>query len=78
MYLGAKRTADMVMNSKTFKEMDIKFPETHFPGCEKYKFGSDQYWECFHRHCTLTIYHHVINNTKMMFTSISFIIFKCI
>ncbi|XP_021948924.1 glucose dehydrogenase [FAD, quinone] [Folsomia candida] len=56
---GAKRTTDLVMNSKTFKDMDIKLPPTHFPGCEQHAFGSDIYWECFHRHCSLTVYHHV-------------------
>lgn len=49
-FLGAKRTTDMVMNSTTFKEMDIRFPPTHFPGCEKHTFASDDYWDCFHRY----------------------------
>jgi len=31
----------------------------HFPGCKKYDFGSDNYWECYIRHMTLTAYHPV-------------------
>ncbi|XP_050520933.1 glucose dehydrogenase [FAD, quinone]-like [Daktulosphaira vitifoliae] len=29
------------------------------PGCEEFKFLSDQYWECQARHYTMTIYHPV-------------------
>lgn len=64
-YTGAKRTTDLVMNSKTFKDMDIKLPPTHFPGCEQHAFGSDIYWECFHRHCSLTVYHHVLTHIHL-------------
>lgn len=30
-----------------------------FPGCNKHRFGSDRYWECYVRHMTLTSYHPV-------------------
>ncbi|CAH1393770.1 unnamed protein product [Nezara viridula] len=30
---------------------------TKMPGCRKYEFGSDDYWECAIRHFTFTIYH---------------------
>lgn len=29
------------------------------PGCEHLQFNSDEYWRCFTRHATYTIYHHV-------------------
>ncbi|KFB37098.1 AGAP012979-PA-like protein [Anopheles sinensis] len=32
---------------------------TPMPGCEGYTFDSDDYWKCFTRHSTYTIYHHV-------------------
>jgi choline dehydrogenase len=60
---GAHRTIKMVMNSTTFQSMDIKLPPIHFPGCESFVFNSDAYWECYHRHATLTIYHHVGTNS---------------
>ncbi|KFB37099.1 AGAP013492-PA-like protein [Anopheles sinensis] len=33
--------------------------ERPMPGCENYIFDTDDYWKCFSRHATFTIYHHV-------------------
>uniref|UniRef100_A0A182J323 Glucose-methanol-choline oxidoreductase N-terminal domain-containing protein n=1 Tax=Anopheles atroparvus TaxID=41427 RepID=A0A182J323_ANOAO len=33
--------------------------ETPMPGCENHVFDSDEYWKCFSRHATYTIYHHM-------------------
>jgi choline dehydrogenase len=33
--------------------------ERVLPGCEKYVYGSDLYWECYLRHLTVTAYHPV-------------------
>ncbi|XP_035775488.1 glucose dehydrogenase [FAD, quinone]-like [Anopheles albimanus] len=33
--------------------------EIPMPGCERFVFDSDEYWKCFARHATYTIYHHV-------------------
>ncbi|XP_050069179.1 glucose dehydrogenase [FAD, quinone]-like [Anopheles maculipalpis] len=33
--------------------------EIPMPGCEQFRFDSDDYWKCFSRHATFTIYHHV-------------------
>lgn len=35
------------------------FNTKHFSGCKKYDFGSENYWECYVRHMTLTSYHPV-------------------
>ncbi|XP_022162632.1 glucose dehydrogenase [FAD, quinone]-like isoform X4 [Myzus persicae] len=45
--------------TKTLTKLGAKFNTKHFPGCKKYKFGSDHYWECYIRHMTLTSYHPV-------------------
>lgn len=45
--------------SKALSTFDAIFNTKPFPGCEKYDFGSKQYWECYIRHVTLTSYHPV-------------------
>ena len=54
---GAKRAVDLVENSKTFRAMNGRLLNVSFPGCEHVEFKSDAYWECFHRHYSLTVYH---------------------
>lgn len=46
--------------SKTnaFRKIDAKFLSTPVPGCEHLKYDSDEYWECYTRHFTFTIYHY--------------------
>lgn len=57
---GAKRAVEMIENSTILgKEMGARLSPVPFPGCDHLKFRSDEYWECFHRAWTLTIYHHV-------------------
>lgn len=45
--------------SKSLSKFGAMFNTKHFPGCEKYEFGSEYYWECYVRHMTLTSYHPV-------------------
>ncbi|CAI6342842.1 unnamed protein product [Macrosiphum euphorbiae] len=45
--------------TKPLSKLGAMFNTKHFPGCQKYKFGSDYYWECYIRHMTLTSYHPV-------------------
>lgn len=43
---------------KLVREMPgASFNQKMMPGCEWALFGSDQYWECYIRHVTLTCYH---------------------
>lgn len=45
--------------TKILSKLGVMLNTKHFPGCKKYKFGSDHYWECYIRHMTLTSYHPV-------------------
>ncbi|XP_016657101.1 glucose dehydrogenase [FAD, quinone] isoform X2 [Acyrthosiphon pisum] len=45
--------------TKPLLKLGAMFNTKPFPGCKKYKFGSDNYWECYIRHMTLTSYHPV-------------------
>lgn len=43
--------------TKAFREMGSRFYAKPFPGCEKYKVGTDPYWECWVRSYTVTLAH---------------------
>lgn len=45
--------------TKSLSKFGAILNSKHFPGCDKYKFGSEHYWECYVRHMTLTSYHPV-------------------
>jgi len=45
--------------TKALSEFGAMLNTKHFPGCERYNFGSESYWECYVRHMTLTSYHPV-------------------
>lgn len=47
------------VKTKALSKFGAKFNTKHFPGCKKYFFGSERYWECYIRHMTLTSYHPV-------------------
>ncbi|ODN00471.1 Glucose dehydrogenase [FAD, quinone], partial [Orchesella cincta] len=55
---GMKFVTKMAENTKAFRKLGTRLINRHFPGCEKFKLKSDQYYECFARHLTLTVYHH--------------------
>lgn len=44
---------------KAFRQYRSRLHRAPIPGCARYKFGSDQYWECSIRHFSMTIYHPV-------------------
>lgn len=45
--------------TKALAKFGAKFNTKLFPGCKKYDFESNNYWECYIRHMTLTSYHPV-------------------
>lgn len=47
----------LVETSNTFQSIDAKLSTTPFPSCKSYEFRSDEYWECYLRHYTLSTYH---------------------
>jgi choline dehydrogenase-like flavoprotein len=54
----ALRKTFELMQTQAFKKMDAKYSDLPVAGCEKYPFDSDDYWECYTRYFTFTIYHH--------------------
>jgi choline dehydrogenase-like flavoprotein len=44
--------------TKAFQEVGTKFYSKPFPGCEGYTLWTDDYWGCFIRQYSLTIYHY--------------------
>ncbi|KAK6640562.1 hypothetical protein RUM44_012258 [Polyplax serrata] len=53
------RMANKVVDTKPFKKLGAKLYARPLPPCEHLELDSDEYWECYARHLTFTIYHHV-------------------
>lgn len=51
------RIALAVSNTSAFQRFNSRPHRIPFPGCAKYEFDTDDYWECSMRHFTFTIYH---------------------
>lgn len=47
----------MVETTKVFQKMGARLINKNIHGCEQYPLKSMQYYECFTRHWTLTVYH---------------------
>lgn len=44
-------------NTTTFGKLGAQLVPTKLPGCEAHEARSDEYWTCYVRHYTLTVYH---------------------
>lgn len=55
---GCKRAVHMSENSPAFRRLGSRLSPVPFPPCKKLKFRSDEYWECFVRHYSVSIYHY--------------------
>ncbi|KAJ8885273.1 hypothetical protein PR048_011470 [Dryococelus australis] len=53
---GVKIAVNLSM-TPAFQNFGSRMHKIPMPGCEKYQFSSDDYWECYLRHFTFTIYH---------------------
>lgn len=51
------RIALAISNTSAFQRFNSRPHRIPFPGCAKYQFDTDDYWECSLRHFTFTIYH---------------------
>lgn len=51
------RIALAISNTSAFERFNSRPHKIPFPGCAKYPFDTDEYWECSIRHFTFTIYH---------------------
>ncbi|XP_053671520.1 glucose dehydrogenase [FAD, quinone]-like [Anopheles nili] len=55
----AIRKAIELSRTVAMQRYNARLLETPMPGCEQFRYDSDDYWKCFSRHATFTIYHHV-------------------
>ncbi|XP_014261875.1 glucose dehydrogenase [FAD, quinone]-like isoform X2 [Cimex lectularius] len=53
------RLIEELIETNAMKKMGAHIYEKALPGCENLHFRSDEYWECYVRHLTLTSYHPV-------------------
>ncbi len=56
-FVGMNFTVSMVETTKVFQKMGAHLTNRHLPGCERFPLKSMEYYECFARHLTLTVYH---------------------
>lgn len=47
-----------LLDTKAFKRLNAELLKMPLPGCSQHQFNSDDYWKCYTRHFTFTIYHH--------------------
>lgn len=47
-----------LMDTDAFRKIDAKLYEVPVPTCAHLGFGTDEYWGCFTRHFSFTIYHY--------------------
>ncbi|XP_043286484.1 glucose dehydrogenase [FAD, quinone]-like isoform X2 [Venturia canescens] len=55
--LSGLKLVKQLIKSEKMKKIGASLYEAVFPGCENFIFDSDEYWECYIRHLTLTSYH---------------------
>ena len=47
-----------LLDTNAFRKINARLFNMPLPGCRQHAFNSDDYWECYTRHITFTIYHH--------------------
>ncbi|XP_058821939.1 glucose dehydrogenase [FAD, quinone] isoform X2 [Topomyia yanbarensis] len=53
------RIVQRLIETKVFKENEAELHRMKLPVCNKLQYDSDEYWECYARHMTITLYHPV-------------------
>ncbi|GAB0089550.1 hypothetical protein DMENIID0001_041150 [Sergentomyia squamirostris] len=53
------RTYLKMLETEAFKEKGIELVKSVVPHCDKYKYETDEYWECYIRHLTSSAFHPV-------------------
>lgn len=61
---GIKKAVDLVEKTRSFAKYKGHFTEIPFPGCEKIPFRTDEYWECYATHFSVTL-HHIVGSNSM-------------
>lgn len=58
-FIAGIREAQRIVQSPSFAKYDAKIVSTKIPGCARYDFDTDEYWECAIRHVSPTLHHQV-------------------
>jgi len=56
---AVEKTLDMVNKSSHLLQHGFQLPQQHWPGCEKHILFSTNYWTCYVKEMSLTVYHPV-------------------
>lgn len=51
------RIIQKLLETPSMKKFNAELIPKSFPGCESHSFDSNEYWECYLRHMTLTMFH---------------------
>lgn len=51
------RIIQQLLDTPSMRKLNAKIVHKHFPGCENIVFDTDEYWECYVRHVTLSSFH---------------------
>lgn len=51
------RKVQQLTKTQAMKKYNAQLLKTVLPGCKQHKFDSDDYWKCYARHFSFTIYH---------------------
>ncbi|XP_031630788.1 glucose dehydrogenase [FAD, quinone]-like [Contarinia nasturtii] len=54
---GIKKLIEM-LQTPSMRQINARLHKAPLPACEHHGFGTDEYWACYTRHFTLTIYHY--------------------
>lgn len=54
---GIRQMIDL-LDTDALRKLNAEILTTKVPGCKDFEFNSRDYWECYTRHFTFTIYHH--------------------
>ena len=53
----AVKNVETMAKTNSFKAIGAGLWDKHHPGCKEHKYRSDDYWRCYIRHNTLSVYH---------------------
>ena len=59
MLITGIRIIEKLIETPSMQKLGAEINPKPFPGCEKFFFDSNNYWECYIRHMTLTMFHPV-------------------
>lgn len=47
------------VDTNAYKSLNVEFIKLPIPECDKYEYASDDYWRCYNKHMSISIYHAI-------------------